>query len=387
MKSVETSMVRELLTEFAGQTGLTSNRPPRRYLWTDAFAVCSLLELFRRTGREKWRLLALRLVDQVHAVLGRHREDDPRNGWISGLDEEQGGRRPTAGGLRIGKELNERGENERFDESLEWERDGQYYHYLTKWMHALNRVGAITGDPTYNRWGMELALTAHGRFSFAAKAGSVKKLNWKMSIDLARPLVSSMGQHDPLDGLVTFSQLREAARRRDEKVQTPELDAAIADLAEICTGKDLVTSDALGIGGLLFDACRMTQLIPRGGFDRVDLLDRVLEAALLGLESLVVRNPVRLPAEYRRAFRELGLAIGLRGVEKMRGLVGENPGDFDRSLTARLESFGRYLPLGGQIESFWAEGEGQRAASWREHQHINMVMLATTLAPESFLTV
>jgi hypothetical protein len=27
----------------------------------------------------------------VHAILGRHRDDDPRIGWISGLDEEEGG--------------------------------------------------------------------------------------------------------------------------------------------------------------------------------------------------------------------------------------------------------------------------------------------------------
>ena len=30
---------------------------------------------------------------------------------------------------------------------------------------------------------------------------------WKMSIDLSRPLVASMGQHDPLDGFVTCAEL------------------------------------------------------------------------------------------------------------------------------------------------------------------------------------
>ena len=109
--------------------------------------MCNFLELHRQTGDEEYKDLALRLVDQVHHVLGRHREDDTRTGWISGLSEEEGRRHPTAGGLRIGKGMNERNPREPYDERLEWDRDGQYYHYLTKWMHALNRVSRVTGNP------------------------------------------------------------------------------------------------------------------------------------------------------------------------------------------------------------------------------------------------
>ncbi len=118
------------MIEFAEQTGLLPPEkvPPRRYLWTDAFAVCNFLELYGQTGNDKYKELALRLVDQVHNVLGRHREDDPRTGWISGLDEREGRMHPTKGGLRIGKEMNERGPDDPFDERLEWDRDGQYYH-------------------------------------------------------------------------------------------------------------------------------------------------------------------------------------------------------------------------------------------------------------------
>ncbi len=103
------AIVREIMTEFADLTGLSSaGKTPRRYLWTDAFAVCNFLELYRQTGAEKYKDLALRLVDQVHNILGRHREDDPRTGWISGLDEREGKMHPTIGGLRIGKKMNER---------------------------------------------------------------------------------------------------------------------------------------------------------------------------------------------------------------------------------------------------------------------------------------
>ena len=125
--------VRAIMQEYAALTGLSpAGETPRRYLWTDAFALCNLLELFRQSGEEKWRELALRLVDQVHHILGRHRADDARSGWISGLNDAEGERHPTRGGLRIGKRLGERRPGEPLDESLEWERDGQYYHYLTK---------------------------------------------------------------------------------------------------------------------------------------------------------------------------------------------------------------------------------------------------------------
>ncbi|RZB37123.1 MAG: hypothetical protein SRB2_01627 [Desulfobacteraceae bacterium Eth-SRB2] len=139
------SIVEEIMTEFSDSTGLsTLGKSPRRYLWTDAFAVCNFLELYQRTGDESWQNLALRLVDQVHYILGRHREDDPRTGRISGYTEEQGRKHPTIGGLRIGKKMNERKPDEPYDDHLEWDRDGQYYHYLTKWMHALNRVSRST---------------------------------------------------------------------------------------------------------------------------------------------------------------------------------------------------------------------------------------------------
>lgn len=381
-------IVRMLMAEFAKRTGLAPTaKAPQRYLWTDAFAVCNFLELFLQTKDEKFRDLALCLVEQVHAVLGRHRDDDPRTGWISGLGEEEGRRHPTIGGLRIGKELGERAPGEPFDESLEWERDGQYYHYLTKWMHALNRVSRVTGEPHYNTWALELAKTAHARFTVAPSSGGRKRMAWKMSIDLSRPLVPSMGQHDPLDGLVTCNQLQATTRRQFAGTEAPDLSAEIAELAEICNGKTLATDDPLGIGGLLFDACRLVQLRLWGTAEPAGLLEAVLEAARLGLEASAVRNPLRLPAEYRLAFRELGLAIGLQGVGKIGRLIGQNPAAFAPSLPPLVEALDRHLPLGEAIGRFWADGRNRQVAGWSEHREINTVMLATSLAPEGFLTI
>ena len=247
------SMVSKIMIEFASMTGLspTEKVQSRCYLWTDAFAVCNFLELYRQTGDEKWRHLTLRLVDQVHNILGRHRENDSRTGWISGLDEMDGKRHPTKGGLRIGKELNERRFNDPLDEHLEWDRDGQYYHYLTKWMHALNRVSRVTGDSRYNIWAMELAKTAHAGFVYVPSSGGQKRMYWKMSIDLSYPLVLSMGHHDPLDGFITYNQLKANATKDIENKTWPDLTEEITDMARICEGRNWATDDPLGIGGLL----------------------------------------------------------------------------------------------------------------------------------------
>ena len=88
------------------------------------------LSLVYATGETQNRELALRLAEQVHQTLGRHRSDDPRSGWISGLSEREGEYHPTCGRLRIGKELSERAPDESIDERMEWDRDGQYFHYL-----------------------------------------------------------------------------------------------------------------------------------------------------------------------------------------------------------------------------------------------------------------
>lgn len=379
------AMAQEIMLEFAAQTGLSpAVADPRRYLWTDAFAVCNFLELYRLSGDDTFLDLALALVDQVHNILGRHRPDDRRTGWISGLAEAEGRLHPTAGGLRIGKKLNERGAGDPFAADLEWERDGQYYHYLTKWMHALNRVSTVTAEPRYNLWAKELAKAVHAAFVVAP--GGRKHIHWKMSIDLSRPLVPAMGQHDPLDGLVTLQQLQACGPQAGEQ---PNLSREIRELADICQCRDWVIDDALGIGGLLCSAWQTARLIAEGSVMPPGLLQEMLDAALVGLPAVAGMNISALPVDYRLAFRELGLAIGLHAAERLQGLVAESPALFaehDR-LSANLAQLLRYKAFAAALEQFWLAGQNRAAKSWTDHREINMVMLATSLAPDGFLRI
>jgi hypothetical protein len=374
MDEARVNTVSRLMLEFAASSGLTGDRAPRRYLWTDAHAVCNFLTLERQTGDADFRRLAIALADQVHQVLGRHRNDDDRTGWISGLDETDGQQHPTIGGLRIGKPFPERRFDEAYDERSEWEQDGQYYHYLTKWMHALLQLARATEEPRYLVWAAELALTACARFRAATGPA---RLYWKMSIDLSYPLVLSSGLHDPLDGLVTALTLRAAGADR----QISGFERLIAELSELCRGKRWHTDDPLGIGGLLFDAARLAQLdsTSSGIPNSRQLLTGILEAADLGLVAFLRSASLRQPGSHRLAFRELGLSIGLHGLALM------DQANLPAGTAILIDRLQTHRALGRSIEQFWSDPAQQRTATWLAHGDINAVMLATSLAPAGFL--
>lgn len=371
----------DLMAAFADRTGLVGDRPGVRYLWTDAFAVCNYLGLARVSGDARFTRLASILIDQVHQTLGRYRADDRRSGWISGLDARQGEEHPTRGGLRIGKSLPERLPFEPLDEQLEWDRDGQYFHYLTQWMHALLQASRATGNPVYAIWGGDLAGTAYRKFTYEVERGQ-RRMYWKMSTDLSRPLVRSMGQHDALDGYVTALELK--ARLELDGSADSALDEVITGYREMMNPNRLETTDPLGIGGLLIAAHRLWQLSRHGALGDGRLVQELLDAALAGLEHAAVAGETELPAERRLAFRELGLSIGLRAVAMMRqeGTRAHAAPTPERRTLDRLADFDS---IASRIIAFWRDPAHRRARSWLDHRDIDEVMLATALVPVGFL--
>jgi hypothetical protein len=206
---------------------------------------------------------------------------------------------------------------------------------------------------------------------------------WKMSIDLTRPLVPSMGQHDPLEGLVTCMQLR---AHRSPTAPGPDLDREIADFAAIAGPGDWRTDDPLGLGGLLTDAHRVEQVARGSGADGA-LLAAILDPVPSGIVAWLRHRPLDRRAEERLAFRELGLSIGLHAVECMHASLERHPGPLDEpGVRASLEASSRYTPLIDAIESYWSDDRHRKGARWQAHVDINEVMLATSLAPTGFLT-
>ncbi len=359
MTEEKLKQARELIDDYSKRTGLTDagGDPSNRYLWTDAFAVQCLFGLSRTLQNETYKERAFRLIDLVHRYLGRHHAEDSRQGWISGLSEEEGEKHPTKAGLRIGKEMPERREDQPYHEQEEWNRDGQYFHYLTRWVSALLEAHRESGEEKYATWAAELLLASE---KFIYKKGNQLRMYWKMSTDLSRPLVFSMGAHDPLEGLILALSVQQALPSKTKEFQ-PLLD----NLRELCSNQSWTTSDSLGIGGLLLNA-RKAALLEKAG---VELPDAVKSQKLLkeSRESLEKFKKVFIPqqqAEQRLAFRECGLSLGLRVI---------------RNSAEKSSEFEEYQIIADKIEDFWSLQKNQQASSWRDHLNINQVALASSL--------
>lgn len=358
----------DLMSAFAIRTGIQTEggNSDRRYLWTDAFALQNFLALFNLEGKPEYEKQALRLIELVHHNLGKFASHDERQGWISGLSKEGAEKHPTVAGLRIGKKLPERGPDDHFDQRLEWERDGQYYHYHTRWITALSVAADHFNQNDFKRWAAELSL-AGAQF---IEEDPALRMYWKMSVDLTRPLVPSMGAHDPMEGLLCALQVQEAMDEEQKRFQD-----YVDNLKRMASRMDWSTTDALGLGGLLLNVVRAARLE-----SRIDLPDSVKPQKLLedterGLKRFVPTFNASEPAQYRLAFRECGLSLGLRVLE----------GSLDslQKLNIHTTLDPHIFRLADEIEEFWENEQNQKSPTFRDHLDINEISLASSLLARS----
>lgn len=318
-----------------------------RYLWTDAFGVLNLITLSRAQEQlkikesqmqsqsdaqpssraqlpsnyfaesDKYLTLARRLVETVHDVLGWTRDGRSR---LPGATDSN----PLGGGLRIGK-MDERGPD----------GDGQYHHYLTIWMFALNRLSLATKDPKYNRQAVELAKAIHPCF-FVNRKSDRPRMVWKMKMDLSAPLVASEGNLDPIDGYVIFRLLQAtavaqsisdgvgAADGLDQDGEGGVLQEEISDYKRVMQrkGEHFVSTDPLDLGMTLWTVHWFSEReewaarIARRCFEQICIPPFVFvqENPVLTLYSdnlMEINRFLERPIKYRLAFREFGTCLGI----------------------------------------------------------------------------
>jgi hypothetical protein len=169
-----------------------------------------------------------------------------------------------------------------------------------------------SGHPAYAKKALELGEAAFKGFAHKSASGDVIGIYWKMSTDLSRPLTFAMGLHDALDGLVTFREVQHVIAKTHAETGNGDLTRAAKAISKLCRSRNWSTSDPLGIGGLLFDACRLSQLSQWQGDD--DLLEEITNAYNNGVGAFVASQLLTRPVSQRLAFRELGLAIGLKAI-------------------------------------------------------------------------
>lgn len=227
-----------------------------RYLWTDAFGVVLLVSLYRELGDERYLEEAVQVVQEVDRVLGRPQ------------------------GIRIGEAP---------------ERDGQYFHYLSMWLFALERLGRIRHG--YREQAVELVREIHPAFVEPGIG-----VHWKMEEDLSGPYPGyGFGALDPYHGLVVY-----------RLVDAGALASEIADmelLVEQSMKRLFVTQD-LGAGMMLW----LTHFAPA---ERWALLQRqrclsILNDLWIDHEGYFCRQPGM--ADTKFAFTNYGISIGLQSV-------------------------------------------------------------------------
>ncbi|KAL4871522.1 hypothetical protein BDV12DRAFT_194285 [Aspergillus spectabilis] len=258
-----------------------------RYLWTDAFGVLNFLTLYRELNNEVYLILAARLIEEVHNTLGYTRDGTSR---LPGATESN----PLGGGLRIGK-LDEGGSD----------GDGQYHHYLTLWMFALNRMSLASKDSKYNNLAVALAKAIHPHFFLNRTPGNdrIIRMVWKMDVNLSTALVGSEGNLDPIDGFVVFRLLQAAAQQYGEG---EILKDEIEDYARVMRrkGEHFVTSDPLDLGMTMWT---VHWVIGEKWAGR--LAERCFEQMYDLFET---GQYLSRSTKYRLAFREFGTALGVR---------------------------------------------------------------------------
>jgi len=237
----------------------------RRYLWTDAFGVVLLLSLYHELGDEAYLEQAEWVVAEVERVLGRER------------------------GIRIGEAP---------------DRDGQYFHYLAMWIHALDQLGAER--PAYRERAIELVREIHGPFVQPGVG-----VYWKMTDDLQRRYPGfGLGALDAFQGYVVYRQL------------APE--ALAGEIAEMKSLVDvsyptLEVDQDLGLGMILW----MTHFYPQEQWAIVqrqrclDTLDRMW----IEQPGYFCRRPEMTNVKF--AFTNYGVSLGLQSAEVWPGRVAQ----------------------------------------------------------------
>lgn len=247
---------------------------------TDAFGVVNFITLSRETNEPSHLIRATRLVETVHDVLGCTRDG---RGRLPGASDAN----PLGGGLRIGKEDADGADG-----------DGQYHHYLTLWMFALNRLAKATRERKFNDQAIALAKAIHPHF-FLDRETAHPRMVWKIAMDMSRPLVFSQGNLDPIDGLVVFRKL--AADRGDASVLRDE----IADYERVIRlkGKHFVSSDTLDLGMTLWTSHWLA--------GKEDYFSDLQRQAKRQVASLLNGGYLDKPTARRLAFREYGTCLGI----------------------------------------------------------------------------
>jgi hypothetical protein len=232
----------------------------KRYLWTDSYGIILLVSLYKETKEEKFLNDAEFVVGEVKRVLGRSK------------------------GVRIGEEP---------------DREGQYFHYLMKWVHALNEIGRYI--PKYHKEAIQTIKDIHPHF-YVPNAG----IFWKMKEDLSENYPGfGFGSLDCYDAFITY-------RLVDKDVLSKEI-SQISTLVEKYY-KSFSCSQDLGLGEVLW----MTHYFPDEKWSKhiqnvsIETLNKMW-ISKSDKEGYFIRDYI-WERDFILAFGNFGVSVGLQSL-------------------------------------------------------------------------
>lgn len=322
----------------AGETAVPwENQTQRRYLWTDSFAVVNMVTLYHRTEDKAWLAKAEKLVEAVESSLGQARGNGALTEMVD-VDQKRLFRKYK--GLRIGKV------DPTEDDGMGG--DGMYYHYISKWLYALIRLGSTfeqVGDiekaNQYVSMARHLAEDTHVSFVRKDLGGKPRGMAWKLHTNL-KPLSNGMMASDAVEAFVNYRLIQHYLKDQSVlKNETEEMRQA----AERSLSSLLRWCDTLGTGSNFW----ILQWI-KGGLTAVS--NTVHQKAVKVANQFCEKGTGSLP------FRDYGLIFGVKTTEH-EGIFISNCGDIKPQL---------------------ADYDPDRS----EHSSINAVMYVTAVDPYGF---
>jgi len=337
----------------------------------DGMALCTMLELHRRTADPMWESRSRMLIEQVHSTLGNHRKDDRkgRRGWLSGRKGRDAELHPTCKGLRCGAPRQERDQGTSYVAQDEVLRDGQHYHGLCRWAHALCQASVRLVDPLLGRLAMEMIKGTHPKFLHTNEEG-LQLIFWKLSCDLRYPLVRHSGQHDPIEGFCAYHHLLLAlpSDTSADSISLGVMEDEIHAILRAMAGHDWMADDLLGLATLLCMAYKAAQLVMSGSPGIGSLPEMLLSSAATGLTGggLELLHP-RCPAHRRTPWHEFAFATGLQAVQRIMLIAQRNPALRRQcpALHSQAQAiWKRHGMLKTTIQGFWEQAARRRQPCW-----------------------
>ncbi|CEM34200.1 unnamed protein product [Vitrella brassicaformis CCMP3155] len=341
------------------EAGPTSQGSQRRYLWTDAFAVCNYVSLAHRAGQEgdgqlraMYLTMAARLIDTVHASLGTPRSEEYP--MIPSEHNSPSGFK----GLRIGKV------DPNTDPGMR--ADGMYWHYVDKWLFALLRMYNESDDAKYLNAAVSIVKDIHE--SFVAKwRGKPVGLYWKLGVDLKTipGAEHTAANDDALSAYIVYALIDHHYSKAIPDHQHP-LKREIDELREILKDYPMpmrVSPDPLGVGLKLWKSQWLTEKEDTR-HPHQSAGDTIGQLFLKGGRQIIERatDPIDEPLPFRLYGLLMGMRVAWRSDEEKR------------------PRFSRGLHL-DSVLSHWEKKEtGSVASSSRnEHSCINRVMFVSAM--------